>query len=136
MFTPATAIGGVTTATSPKLAIDAIDRVEAVMFQLASPGVADIKIEWAGGHSSVSNYPPLVALDPPVVFEAFTDNPPITASTNTDFGATPTGFHKYPFPAVLAKYVRIRITGVGANDAGTTATLWLLLREKARCIGP
>jgi hypothetical protein len=136
MFPPGTAVNGVGVVTSPSLAIDAIDRVEAVMFQLASPGTADIKIDWIGGHSSVSNYPPEVFLDPLVIFESIGDNPPITASTNTDFAADPKGFHKYPFPAVLAKYLKLIVTGVGANNAGTTLTMWLLLREKARCIGP
>lgn len=114
----AVAVAAAGSAESAVMDIGYADRAEAVNFRLASPGVADVKIEYAESSDGET-------------FGAYDDQPPILASSATSWPTTTEGEHTVAMPNPLARYLKLKVTGVGANDAGTVLTfLDLLLREK------
>lgn len=67
-------------------------------------GTADVKVEVASSPDGVT-------------FDNYLTS--LTASTNTQFAATPEDYHTYPMDLNGAPYCKIKITGVNANPADT-----------------
>lgn len=92
-------------------------QVESLMLRASSvSGAADVKAEFAVSWDTTE-------------FTNFDDTADITSSTNTDRANNPEGWNTYSVAAPLNRYIRIRITGVGANPADTIVSAYLIVRE-------
>lgn len=102
--------------TSPVLDLRWSDRTSYVVFLKAVPssGTADVKIEVALSADGTN-------------FDNFLTS--LTASSNTQFSATPHDYHTYPLDAQGMPYCKIKVTGVGSNPATTAVTATLSFIE-------
>ncbi len=114
----AVAVASTGSATSNSVDIRRASRVEAVILKASSvAGTTDVKVEYATSHDDSS-------------YDSFDDNVDITSSSATQFANNVEGFNTYPVPAPLNAYLKIKVTGVGANNADTLVTGYLLIREE------
>ena len=79
-------------------------------------GAADVKLEFQQSPDNTN-------------WDGIADNPDITSSTSTDKPDNREGYNEYTVPALLGRYVRFLVTGVGANPADTLVTLYAFWNE-------
>lgn len=113
------AVASTGSATSLSLGVGYSSRVEAIILRAASvSGTADVKIEYATSHDDTN-------------YDSFDDNLDVTSSSGTDKPNNKEGYNSYPMPAPLNSYIKIKVTGVGANPADTLVDCYLVLREES-----
>jgi hypothetical protein len=114
---------------SAAIDIDRIARIEALRLRAASAtGNADVKLEFARGHLPIESTPPTeIGRDEArrAIFGAYEE---LFASSATEFSAAPEDWQSYDMVAPLSRFVRFRVTGVGANPADTLFDLKLICR--------
>ena len=113
----ATAVATVGSVTSPALDLRWSDRTGYVIWLKAfsSAGTADVKIEAAFSADGVT-------------FGSFDTS--LTASSNTLWtGNNPEDYHIYPLDPVGMPWCKIKVTGVGSNNADTVVTATLIFTE-------
>jgi hypothetical protein len=109
--------------------IDRIERIESLRLRAASvSGAADVKLEFARGHLPIESTPAAeIGRDEArrAVFGAYEE---LFASSATEFSAAPENWQSYDMVAPLSRFVKFRVTGVGANPADTLFDLKLICR--------
>jgi hypothetical protein len=116
---PAQTLDGAAAIESSPIDLRYIDHIVGFQMRVASAGgTADAKVEYAIG----------VGDDPStVVFGEYADTDDIEDATSGL--TTPEGWNSFVFPTVVAPFMRLRVTGVGANPADTVLEGVLLVKE-------
>jgi hypothetical protein len=112
---PSVAVASGGTYTTPALPMHRYKEISLIVKVYAASGTPDVKIEYAVSSDGTN-------------FGAFTDNTALVASSNAF--ATPKGITAAPLPNFLAPYVKLKITGIGGNPAGTIVDGVFVGREK------
>lgn len=115
----AVAVASTGSAESLVLDLRHVATLESISVRASSASAAaDVKIEYALSPDGTN-------------FGSFDDTTDFTASTATDFANNTEGFNTIfpPTTAPMNFFVKLKVTGVGANAADTLVTLYAVLRE-------
>ncbi len=105
------------TLTSPVIDLENTIKAESIFIKASSVlGVADVKVEYAVSKDGVN-------------FGGFNDATDIITSTNSVFSTNKEGVHTVAMPAVLSRYIKLRVTELSTTVADTLVDLDLLVRN-------
>ncbi len=112
---PATAVASTGTYTTPVLNMMWMKEISLILKVHAASGSPDVKVEYAVSADGIN-------------FGSFDDYTDLVVSSGAC--ATPQGITAVPLPNMLAPYIKLKVTGIGANPAGTIVDGTLVGREK------
>src|SRR3990172_9165875 len=87
-----------------------VEKASLMVWATSVAGTADLKIKWKKRMAQSATYGP---------YSATGDTPDLSASTATQYAASPELPHEYVVPETRAPFVTFAVEGVGTNPADT-----------------
>lgn len=111
------AVASTGNAVSPALHLNLIDSIDAIVLKASSvAGAADVRVQYATSPDGTN-------------FDAYDDNEDLCPSTLLQFPNNPEGYNVLPAPAARNLYLKLKVTGIGSNNADTLVTAIAMCRE-------